>query len=222
MGLARARIEDITRQAGLSKGAFYLHFEDKESLFQELLDGMMLKLGSNITARESAVTAFLEGQPLTARDVHERSPAHEALLKLECRFDREVLELMWQERAVFSVLIRGSSGTRFDGMAWEVADAEVRRLEEAYGRMQKLGACRDDLPPEVFGSLVVGTYFLLAERMTRMKTPPDFEKWVGAIQRLIREGSAPLAVRAPAGKARVRSRRARATNASNAHSGGRR
>src|SRR5437660_856533 len=32
-GLRGARIEDITAACGLSKGAFYLHFESKEALF---------------------------------------------------------------------------------------------------------------------------------------------------------------------------------------------
>ena len=36
-GLRGARIEDITAACGLSKGAFYLHFESKEALFGELV-----------------------------------------------------------------------------------------------------------------------------------------------------------------------------------------
>jgi len=36
-GLRGARIEDITSAYGLSKGAFYLHFDSKEALFEELV-----------------------------------------------------------------------------------------------------------------------------------------------------------------------------------------
>ena len=36
-GLAKARVEDITAAVGLSKGAFYLHFPSKESLFTQLV-----------------------------------------------------------------------------------------------------------------------------------------------------------------------------------------
>ena len=32
-GLDRAKVEDITREAGLSKGAFYLHFKTKDDAF---------------------------------------------------------------------------------------------------------------------------------------------------------------------------------------------
>ena len=37
-GLRGARVEDITSACGLSKGAFYLHFESKEALFGELVE----------------------------------------------------------------------------------------------------------------------------------------------------------------------------------------
>lgn len=211
VGLARARIEDIAKAAGLAKGSFYLHFEDKEALFQVLVDGLLERLIALIRERETVVLAFCEAHPLTARDVHERSRRHLELVRLEARYDRATLELMWAERDVFRVLLRGASGTRFDGLAWTFAEAEVHRIEEAYSRFQGLGVCRADVPPEVFGSLVVGTYLLLMEKLTRLESPPDFDQWVEAIQRLIREGSAPpmAAARSAAPRKVTRPRRAK-------------
>ncbi len=37
-GYERATVDEIVREAGFSKGAFYVHFESKEDLFWELLD----------------------------------------------------------------------------------------------------------------------------------------------------------------------------------------
>ena len=37
-GFDRATIDDIVREAGFSKGAFYVHFESKENLFWEMLE----------------------------------------------------------------------------------------------------------------------------------------------------------------------------------------
>jgi AcrR family transcriptional regulator len=37
-GFAAARVDDIARQAGLSKGTLYLYFENKEAMFQGLVD----------------------------------------------------------------------------------------------------------------------------------------------------------------------------------------
>ena len=41
-GVADARVEDIARRAGLSKGSFYLHFKSKEEAFQALLDHFLM------------------------------------------------------------------------------------------------------------------------------------------------------------------------------------
>jgi TetR/AcrR family fatty acid metabolism transcriptional regulator len=38
-GFDRATVDDIVREAGFSKGAFYVHFESKEDLFWALLEG---------------------------------------------------------------------------------------------------------------------------------------------------------------------------------------
>src|SRR6266536_2986071 len=36
-GFAATRLDDVAKRAGVAKGTIYLHFKDKESLFQELL-----------------------------------------------------------------------------------------------------------------------------------------------------------------------------------------
>ena len=40
-GFAAARLDDVAKRAGVAKGTIYLHFEDKESLFQELIRSKM-------------------------------------------------------------------------------------------------------------------------------------------------------------------------------------
>lgn len=40
-GFVAARLEDVARRAGVAKGTIYLHFADKEALFQELVRTML-------------------------------------------------------------------------------------------------------------------------------------------------------------------------------------
>jgi AcrR family transcriptional regulator len=40
-GFAAARLEDVAARAGVAKGTIYLHFSDKDALFQELLRTVM-------------------------------------------------------------------------------------------------------------------------------------------------------------------------------------
>src|ERR687898_491111 len=40
-GFAATRLDDVARRAGVAKGTIYLHFRDKETLFQELIRAML-------------------------------------------------------------------------------------------------------------------------------------------------------------------------------------
>jgi AcrR family transcriptional regulator len=63
-GFAGARLEDVAQRAGVAKGTIYLHFKDKEALFQELVRAM---LGPLITGLE-----HLQASDLPIRTVLER------------------------------------------------------------------------------------------------------------------------------------------------------
>jgi AcrR family transcriptional regulator len=40
-GFAAARLDDVAKRAGVAKGTIYIHFRDKEALFQEIVRSMM-------------------------------------------------------------------------------------------------------------------------------------------------------------------------------------
>jgi AcrR family transcriptional regulator len=47
-GFAGARLDDVAQRAGVAKGTIYLHFNDKEALFQELVRTMLGPLISGL------------------------------------------------------------------------------------------------------------------------------------------------------------------------------
>jgi AcrR family transcriptional regulator len=53
-GFAAARLEDMAQRAGVGKGTIYLHFRDKEALFQELVTTMLVPFVANIEAAPPA------------------------------------------------------------------------------------------------------------------------------------------------------------------------
>jgi AcrR family transcriptional regulator len=55
-GFAAARLDDVAKRAGVAKGTIYLYFEDKESLFQELIRSRM---GPVVGTLESAFAVDL-------------------------------------------------------------------------------------------------------------------------------------------------------------------
>src|SRR5499425_1034247 len=62
-GFAATRLDDVAHRAGVAKGTIYLHFRDKESLFQELVRSMLSPLVGTIEAvalRDLPIRAVVE------------------------------------------------------------------------------------------------------------------------------------------------------------------
>jgi AcrR family transcriptional regulator len=63
-GYAATRLDDVARRAGVAKGTIYLHFQDKEALFQELIRTALVPLIGRLTVPPlsgGSVRAALEG-----------------------------------------------------------------------------------------------------------------------------------------------------------------
>src|SRR5215210_386247 len=62
-GFSAARLDDVAKRAGVAKGTIYLHFKDKEALFQELIREALVPLIGRLAAPPPAggsVRAALE------------------------------------------------------------------------------------------------------------------------------------------------------------------
>ncbi len=189
-GLQRARVEDITAACGLSKGAFYLHFESKEALFGALVTSFQSLVMVHASSREGAY------RKEAGRNADARAWA-DAVARVDRREDLRLLELLWDWRDVCDVLLRGSAGTVFEGVMWEMIDAQVARVSAECGALQTAKLIRDDLPRELLGHVVVGTYMMMARRLVALSEKPDFMPWVVALQAVLTDGLSPRRTRAP-------------------------
>src|SRR5438132_4029244 len=80
-GLRGARIEDITGACGLSKGAFYLHFESKEALFGQLVESFIGEIASTSDVRRGEMEKLLrEHGPIARADVEEKTARYQQML----------------------------------------------------------------------------------------------------------------------------------------------
>lgn len=191
-GIQRARIEDITAACGLSKGAFYLHFESKEALFAELVaafERRMDELFEQRTAEEDAF--FARGGPFRSRDFADGSERMAALNEMQARHDLGALELMWDMRDVIHVLINGCQGTAFDGVIWHAIDREQNRVLEAANRLKTFGVIRTDISSHVIGMTLMGVWVLTMRQMVALTEKPDFSSMLAEMNTLLGEGLAP-------------------------------
>src|SRR5215218_112564 len=49
-GFAATRLDDVAKRAGVAKGTIYLHFKDKESMFEELIRTALVPLIGRLAA----------------------------------------------------------------------------------------------------------------------------------------------------------------------------
>ena len=188
-GVQRARVEDITDACGLSKGAFYLHFDSKEDLLRELVRQVEEGMNTLLEQRERDQAALLGAHgPVKRRDLRPGSALLAALDALETKHDGLVLELMWEWRDVVNVLLRGSHGTPFAKVIWDVIDREVERVVGITEQLKAFGLCRKEIPSRVIGATIVGTWLLVVRQMAELQEKPDFEFWLRAVKELIARG----------------------------------
>lgn len=158
-GYDKTTVSEIAREAGVSKGAIYLHFESKEDLFEALLE-------REVTAHSKR---WFE---LTERDPGGGSIAamyRNTLLALD---ESPFMSAMFRRDS--SVL--GSYLKKPDNFFTREGDTNVRY--EFVKKMQEVGAVRDDVDPRIIAHIMnMLAYGLVAigDVMPAEQIPPTDE-----------------------------------------------
>jgi AcrR family transcriptional regulator len=182
-GIDRARVEDVARRAGVSKGAFYLHFETKEAAFQEILQRFLGALEEHARHRNEAADRFdreedgragAGGDPVARRVAFERD------------LDVELLGILWRNRQILAAVDgAGRAAARV------VAEFRRRMRELVLARMRTrrlAGALRPEVDPEAVADVVVGSYEALGRRMIEARERPDLAAWAGSLLEILYRG----------------------------------
>ena len=164
-GLTSARIEEITKRAGLSKGAFYLHFESKEVAFRQVVESFLARCRACMLSPEET-----DRLPGTLAEViaffHQR--------------DLETYEFLWQNRAIVAILQTcGGEHVYLMRAFHDEMSSNSRAWVELW---QKKGLFRSDVSAEIAAALLSGAYSELAGRMISMASKPPIEEWLRQAQ----------------------------------------
>jgi AcrR family transcriptional regulator len=170
-----------------------LHFESKEALFRELVTELEQQFEKIRSAREFAYIQLLSAGLPSRTDP---GPFVNSLLALEGVNDRKALELFWDWRDVIDVLLRGSQGTEFENVFWSILDREIARVEVETDHLKRAGLIREELPQQTLGPIVVGTYLMIARRMSTLSVKPDVDLLVSSLQSVLADGVTSRSLRA--------------------------
>jgi AcrR family transcriptional regulator len=170
-GLAAAKVEDITRRAGLSKGAFYLHFESKEQAFEQVAESFLARCAAHFVRPSESANVPQTVAGLLAQ-WHER--------------DLGIFEFLWQNRATLVILLgcRGEHEYLLSNFR-DRAHAVAREWTQLY---QERGLYRKELDADLAAYLVEGAYNELSYRMLTCARKPPLEEMLRAAREVFVRG----------------------------------
>ncbi len=150
VGFRDASIRTICKEAGVTNGAFYAHFESKEDLFDKLVDPCINGFYS-LYNEESDV--FLS--PDTAQGMAE-------VLKSTFASVNKLIHYMYSNKDDFNLILEAGTGTKYENFTRDLINAETE------GTLVFLEKCRPFMTrPENFSrsisefisSFTIGTVF---------------------------------------------------------------
>ncbi|WP_437591909.1 TetR/AcrR family transcriptional regulator [Sorangium sp. So ce1000] len=173
-GLAAARVEDITERAGVSKGAFYLHFQSKDDCFKQIVETFIARLAGCV----DPPPIVFEAERASVNEYVKRLLAH----------DIEVLEFCWQNRALLKMMLAGGGGTPYAYLIDEFAQRVARQVEGRVRYAIDIGLYRRDLDPSVIAALISGAFDRLVRKLIDAPSRPDIAAWCAQVVQLFTHG----------------------------------
>ena len=155
-GYNKASVDDICRDAGISKGAFYHHFESKQALFLDLLDGWLRTIDTAIeeSKDKTAPETFMlmtEAFPYLFKTAGEGLPMFQEFW-LQASRDKKI---------------------------WEASIAPYRRYHKYFTSLIKKGVKEGsfvDVDPELTSRMIVSTAMGLLLQSLLDPKGADWEK----------------------------------------------
>lgn len=174
-GLDRAKVEEITARAGLSKGAFYLHFASKEDAFRQLVESIVARLRNYV---DSAVCEDIPTESV------------EAALERWVDKDTEMFEFVWSNRGVMRLLLDGGKSANFRYLVDEFAEGARQTTQKHLALGIERGLYRPDLDVSLASAFIAGAYDRIARQIVRMPKKPDLRAITRSCQLLVIRGIA--------------------------------
>ncbi|QOX64391.1 TetR/AcrR family transcriptional regulator [Anoxybacterium hadale] len=165
-------VEDITDEAGITKGAFYVHFESKDALIASLI-------ADYVASADMDYKTFVEALP-------NEMPASEVILALTQKIADELVDTIGYEnmKKIYQMLLTGTVDTEAVSYGRELYLLFYSILDKGIRR----GEITSSLPPEA-----LSRHFVMAIRGVSYEwcvRSPDFDLKEQAIEhtRLLIEG----------------------------------
>jgi AcrR family transcriptional regulator len=166
-GVQGAKIEDITKKAGLSKGAFYLHFESKEAVLKQIVETWLARC-----------TSFFA----PPQEYDDRAEDPDSLLDFCIERDVQIYEFLWQSRATMRILHACHGQEDYDYLIDAFKTDMQKRNREWIDQWRSDGWMRPEIDADLAAALMSGAYEQLSIKMIKSQQRPPLELWLDFAQ----------------------------------------
>ena len=164
-GLSAAKVEEISRRAGLSKGAFYLHFDSKEGAFKQVVESFLARFG-----------ALVFPSPNDADARFELPDSPESIVAFWLERDSQLFEFIWQNRATVAILggCQGPYAYLLESFRQNVLTSSGRWVEA----LKEKRLVRPELDAQIVNIILWGAYNELCHSMMSLHKKPPISSWL--------------------------------------------
>ncbi len=125
-GFMKASLRNICKEAGLTTGALYFFFSDKEDLFDSLIEEPLKKLNAAIEnhfIEEMSTSKKMAGENLNIAEMAAAQGFED-----DKAIARDIVHLLFEYRESFELLLTKAQGTRYEN----IRDMIVDKVEDHY------------------------------------------------------------------------------------------
>ena len=131
-GFEKANLREICAQAGVTTGAFYGHFEDKEALFSELVQPVITDIEYHYRLlKQQSFTMYKKETVITKQTI-------ESILDLKLKGAVGMVSYFFDNKDIFELLAFCSYGTKHEHFLDEIIEKEdenhLKILEMIHGK----------------------------------------------------------------------------------------
>lgn len=150
-GFERASIREICKDACVTNGAFYNHFEDKETLFGSLVEPLLQKVSKIYSGSVSKHFELAETDEL------------KDLWRLSEDTIQQIIEYIYENFDAFKLLLMCSSGTKYANFLDEMVVREVQETLKLIDELKSRGVKVNKLEDNEWHMLVHSYFASIAE-----------------------------------------------------------
>jgi AcrR family transcriptional regulator len=169
-GYHEAKIEDIVQAAGVARGTFYLYFDDKRAVFEEIVDRAFAQIGMAIVRV----------------DPNDRARTVEEQVRENLR---RIVEVLLEDRATTRILLSDAMGVdpAFDRKLRAFYEVAEKLLVESLQDGQKLGLIANG-DPRMLAYFTMGALKEILFQVVKRDAPYEKERIESALFEFLRRG----------------------------------